>query len=470
MLDPDSGAASRRELGYIRRVMRSHLLRGAGARALHAAAAAAAIAAAAAPASANGRYPAAGLIAVDPADPEHLLVRATYGVLSTRDHGQEWRWICEGAVGFGGYEDPMMGILADGTHIAGLFAGLSASRNGGCDWTLEGGELADRYVVDLSVERGDAARAVLIISNGLGPGEFLTQLWETGDNAASWTQAGADLPVDFLALTVDAAPSDPARVYVSGRYGPPDYTGAVARSSDRGQTWERFDIPGSDDTHLPFLSAIDPADPDVLYVRLDGASDMPGETSDALLVSKDGGQTWTTVFEGAGDLLGFALSPDGSTVVVGGPDDGLWSAPAATLAFTRIAEVGVRCMTWSERGLYACADEFRDGFVVGLSGDGGQSFEPLLHLDGVCGPLECAPQSRVAAICEDQWGATQLTLGAKDCAAPAPPAPPPGDDEGCACRAVAGSGGLWSPPMGALAVAAALLAARARNKKRVSDG
>ena len=248
----------------------------------------------AAPAAANGRYPAAGLIAVDPSDPAHFLVRATYGVLTTRDRGAEWRWICEGAVGFGGYEDPMIAFLSDGTLIAGVFKGLSASTSGGCDWEFAGGDLTSRYVTDLSAERGDPSRAVLVISNGVGSGQFLTQLWETADNAGSWTQAGADLPDALLALTVDVAPSDPSLVYVSGRYGGPEYAGVIERSPDRGQTWERLDIPGTDSQHLAFIGAIDPADPDLLYVRIDG------DPSDALLVSTTGGETWTTAFEGRG--------------------------------------------------------------------------------------------------------------------------------------------------------------------------
>ena len=69
-------------------------------------------------------------------------------------------------------------------------------------------------------------------------------------------------------------------------------------------------IPGSDDTHLPYIGAVDPQNPDVLYVRLDGSP------TDQLLVSRDGGATWTKVFEtkipepgDTADLLGFALSP-----------------------------------------------------------------------------------------------------------------------------------------------------------------
>src|SRR6185436_19824708 len=115
-----------------------------------------------------------------------------------------------------------------------------------------------------------------------------------------------------LALTVDTAPSDPSRVYVSGRFGEPTYAGAIERSSDRGRTWERLEVPGSDDTHLAYIGAVDPHNPDVIYVRLDG------DPIDSLLVSSNAGQTFTPVFQSKGELLGFALSPDGATVLVGG--------------------------------------------------------------------------------------------------------------------------------------------------------
>ncbi|WP_437580555.1 WD40/YVTN/BNR-like repeat-containing protein [Sorangium sp. So ce887] len=429
------------------------------------------IAALAAPASANGRFPAAGLIASHPSDPSRLMVRATYGLLSTHDGGEAWRWICEPVVGFGGNEDPMVAFLADGTILAGVFDGLSASKNGGCDWSFAQGELLDRYVIDLSADREDPSRAVLVVSAGLGAGRFLTQLWETDDNADRWTKAGADLPEDFLAHTVDAAPSNRDRVYVSGRFGSPEYTGALQRTDDRGATWERLDIPGSDDMRLPYIGAIDPADPDTIYVRLDG------DPTDALIVSHDGGESFTTVFESQGDLLGFALSPDGASVIVGGPQDGILRAPTSSLEFEKISDVGARCLTWTAAALFACGDEFADGFTVGRSVDEGKSFEALLHRDGLCGPLECAEESGAASTCTDLWGATALTIGSRQCGGDAGTgsggsAPPPAEEPaGCGCKIGApgaASVGAAAPPGGrgvswlALSAAGALALARRR--------
>jgi hypothetical protein len=52
----------------------------------------------------NGRYPAASQIVVDPNDPKHLVVSATFGFLDSRDEGRSFNWLCESAVGVAGEE------------------------------------------------------------------------------------------------------------------------------------------------------------------------------------------------------------------------------------------------------------------------------------------------------------------------------------------------------------------------------
>ncbi|WP_437994935.1 hypothetical protein WMF26_26340 [Sorangium sp. So ce185] len=361
---------------------------------------------AAAPALANGRYPTAGQILVDPADPEHIVVRATYGVLTTRDGGERWSWICEAAVGYSGFEDPMMVVTADGSMLAGLFDGLSATHDGGCDWQLAEGALARRNIVDLSIDRADPASVLLLGSSVMASDAILTQVWASKDDGRTWTQAGEDFPSTFLGVTLDSAPSDPRRIYVSGRRNGPTFQGIVRRSDDRGATWEELDVPGSDDRNLPYLGAVDPEDPDVVYVRRDG------DGADALLVSRDGGATWREVFQ-AVSLLGLALSPDGTRIAAGSDMDGLWVAPTDTLEFTQVGQLGVRCLTWTARGLYACADELVDGFSAGVSTDGGATFSPLMTLDRLCGPpAACGAEGSTGRTCPDLWPATASFVGA----------------------------------------------------------
>ena len=365
----------------------------------------------ASPARANGRFPASSQLALSPKDPSVLLVRATYGLLLSHDAGKTWSWICEPAVGYGNVEDPAMAFTSDGTLVAGLFEGLSIGSPDGCAWSFAPGGLSNKYVIDIALDKVTPSQGVLIISNSVGQDDagaplFLTQLWQTADSGKTWAQAGVDLPPQFLGLTSDTAPSNAQRVYVSGRYGPPDYPGAIERSDDRGATWQELAIPGADSTHLPYIGGVDPTNPDIVYLRLDA------DPSDTLLVSKDGGMTWTTVFTAKRKLYGFAISPDGSSVAIGGDTDGVLVAPASTLQFTQASGVGAKCLTWVASGLYACADEFKDKFTAGVSTDEGKTFTPLMHLADIC-PLVCAAtDSGVDQLCPNVWATTASTISA----------------------------------------------------------
>ncbi len=356
---------------------------------------------------ANGRYPIAGQIVEDPDDSQHLIVRATYGVMITNDRGKTWGWVCEPSIGFLMQEDPMMGVAHGGNILAAIFEGLSVSSDNGCDWSFYS-PLKNKYVVDLAIDKVDPSNGVLIVSNNAGANKFVTQMWQTSDGASTWSQAGVNLPDTFIGITLDSAPSDPETVYVSGRLGPPKFQGVLEKTTDRGASWQAVDIPKSNNVNLPYIGAIAPDDPGRVYVRLNG------DSSDTLVVTKDGGTNWKEVFHAKGMLLGFALSPDGTELAIGGDKDGIYLANTTDLAFKKVSPVHARCLTWTEQGLYACGDEFVDGFEVGLSKDQGKTFTDLFHLQTLCNVLSCPEGSETATKCPDLIGATELAIMA-DC-------------------------------------------------------
>ncbi len=311
---------------------------------------------------------------------------------------------------------------------------------------------------------------MLIISNGVGQDDagaelFLTQVWQTADSGHTWAQSGVNLPPQFLGLTVDTAPSNPQRLYVSGQGGAPDYPGVIQRSDDRGATWQELPIPGADSTHLPYIGAVDPSDPDIVYVRLDS------DPSDTLLVSRDGGMTWSTVYKAMGKLYSFAVSPDGSTVATGGDMDGVVTAPSSTLAFTQASTVGALCLTWAASGLYACADEFVDKFTAGVSVDQGKTFTPIMHLDDLCGPLTCGADTPVTQQCPALWDPLAASIYAT-CGGPDAGAGTGGSSTGggtgatksCSCAVPGGAAG--GTAAGVLALAGILTAVTRRRRRR----
>ncbi|WP_437756671.1 WD40/YVTN/BNR-like repeat-containing protein [Sorangium sp. So ce1389] len=365
---------------------------------------AAALASLPSPAAANGVFPSADQLVFDPADPARAVARMTYGLLTTQDGGASWRWICEGAVGYDdtGGQAPPIAAAAGGRVLAALGDGLVVGAEGGCAWT-GAEELAGKAVVDLSVRQGDPSHAVAVAAGDRHV------LWASRDGGASWARAGTPLPAGFQARTVDVAPSDPRRVYVSGlESAAGSVKGSLARSIDGGETWETATVPGSTTSREPYIAGVDPLDADVLYVRIASA---PGR----LFVSTDGGASFESAFETQGFVRAFAISPDGATVAVGSDIDGVFRAPSSTLAFERVSGIAPRCFAWTEAGLYACASEFLDGFTIGLSRDGGATFAPLLQQACIGGPLECAASTAVGALCPSDWPRIALMTGHKDC-------------------------------------------------------
>jgi photosystem II stability/assembly factor-like uncharacterized protein len=356
-------------------------------------------------ARANGRFPQAGQLVPDPSDARHLVARTTYGVVQSVDDGASWSWICEKAIGYGDNFDPFLAVTGDATLVA-LFGGVAATHDRGCGFALTSAPFVDQFVTDLSSE-ATPGHAIALVSTGSADGTFDTYVAATTDAGKAWAALGAKLPGDLLATTLDSAPSRDARLYVSGVYGTPKHA-VLEVSDDRGATWERREL-GESDT--PYLAAIDPANPDVVYLRLDGA------TADRALVSRDAGKTWATMFTSQGDLLGFARSPDGKTLALGGPSDGVLTADAATLGtlgFTKVADQRLRCLAWSASGLYACADEFAKvapAFSVGRSIDAGKTWQPLYRMSALT-PLGCAASTTTGATCPSFWPAVAATIGA----------------------------------------------------------
>lgn len=413
---------------------------------------------------ANGRFPLADQLVVDPQDPTHLVLRSTYGVLSSSDAGGSWGWVCEAAVGYGGTQDPAMGVLADGTVLAGIFEGLSVTHDRGCSWAFAKAPLEGEYVIDVSVHRNEPSRAVAITSTGIGTG-FHVILAETSDNGATWTQAGTAINTDMISLTVDVAPSKPERVYVSGVAGKA-YAPAVERTDDRGMTWTRMTFDAKYATETPYIAGVDPNNPDRIYVRLSGTD------ADQLLFSQDGGQTFTEIFSSTADLLGFALSPDGKRVAIGTIADGIQLANTADHAFKKVSAVESRCLTWTNAGIYTCANEFANGFTLGLSTDEGKTFTGLYKLNEMC-PLECPAGSSSTAACVSVWPALAATLGvdqskcggassSSSSSSSSGTVPPDEPVEGCACDMKNSSGQTF---VGVLAIGS-LLGALGRKRRR----
>jgi hypothetical protein len=220
----------------------------------------------------------------------------------------------------------------------------------------------------------------------------------------------------------------------------------LLRSRDGGETWERRPIAGTSLNQRAFIAAVHPTDPDVLYVRVRGES--MGTIESFLLYSEDAGDSWTEIFRGAADLLGFSLSADGGELLLGVGDSydrtgtrtidpdalGIYRAAAPEFQFTHWVTQQVSCLTRADAGLFVCGSHRSEGFEVGLLQGTEASATSVLDFGGVRGPLDCGPTAR---ICKAEWASNCALLGS--CTAPIEPkdestagdVSPASESEGC---------------------------------------
>jgi hypothetical protein len=294
------------------------------------------------------------------------------------------------------------------------------------------------------------------------------------------------MPLDptALAQSVEVAASDPARLYVSATRGyGTSRTAAFFAWHDATAKWTETSLPFDATTEdALYIAAVDPKVADRVYLRSDGTcrslggrcqgtmcAGADGTCKGRLIVSDDGGKTFNVVYSG-GPLFGFALSPDGQEVYVGGPADGLQIATRDKLSFAQRSTVEVQCLRRTDTTLYACSSE-KSGFVIGASADDGATFAPLLHLCGVRGQLSCPAGTSTATACTQLWPNVQATL-----MDPCPDAGPSSDGGGsggssggggskCGCGAGEPAAGHFVALLALVAGAGAITRRAARGKR-----
>jgi hypothetical protein len=381
---------------------------------------------------ANGRYPAADHLVINPSDPRHMLLRTSYGFVQTVDGGDTWHWFCEGAMNPPSDDDPALELLGDGTIIVQVLRppyGIATSRDRGCTWESTPALFADRIVRDMTQNPTDPAGALVLASRYENDGGRDTQVAfvaETKDNARTWTKLGTNLPNPDLAVhSLEVARSDPNRIYVSGVH---QRTGAfmLMRTENRGTSWAATAIPAPawDAGHLDsvaYIGAVDPTNADRVYVRVLRDYYEPDRSPGALLVSSDKGRTWRELAQSSGPMLGLALSPDGTKLAYG-TSSGLFDDKNAILPggavyvgpplgpFAKVNTQQNRCLKWTAASLYACGTEgilgAYDPFTVGSSSDDGATFKPKYTRATTC-HLACAAGTQVANVCPSEWPAAR---------------------------------------------------------------
>jgi hypothetical protein len=332
------------------------------------------------------------------------------------------RLLCNEALRINTSELPNVALLGDGGLLVATSSGLRLSRDRGCTWA-DVGQMETTNTPALAADPSDPNRVYVANYDSDIPG-----LRETLDAGVSWSLMYETAEADYVHSILVSAP-DPRRIYATlTAYdsGPP--THSLLRTLDRGATWERLLLPLNEKDYRAIAAAVGPDDPDTLILYT--VANSPGVDTSRLLVSRDGGDSFEVALERP-EIRGAGYGQDGRLWVAA--RDGLYGSNGELAAFARTSvasELGCvsgRAGTLLVCGHYAGLGTAESG--IGVSNDGGQSFERWLDFSRVAEPVECSPDSLTTSLCARPWldwetemlGAVPGNPGAYGPVGPAPP-------------------------------------------------
>ena len=360
-------------------------------------------------ATANGRFPTAQFFALgEGAARDRVAITATFGLIVSLDGGEQWRWICEDAIGFSGEFDPVTAITDSGALVVTRPAGAAIARGDWCDFASI--PLAQ---TDPSIDV-TARGARVAISQQLATGG--AQLLLSDDDGASFRLAWTSS--NYFVNTIDYSPINSLRLYATSqsRLGQP----WILRSENGGDAFDPTTTAPLAMTEATFIAAVDSVDDRRVLLRAfatDGTS--------VLSRSDDGGATTRPLAASAGPMVGAAATEGFDTIWAASAEDGarLRRSDDGGRSFRALATtIRARSLRYRRGVLFATAAEQQAGYSFGCSQDGGESFRRLLAVDDLRGPELCREGSTVRTRCAAQWPAVRAQL----LAIARPPAPPRG--------------------------------------------
>ena len=224
-----------------------------------------------------------------PNDP-NIMFLGTEGseVFKTTDGGENWSHLAtiinQDSVQMA-FATRILGIGIEANNPDQMYAALEVggaahSPDGGKSWTIvNSGFAGDVDLMDLhGVTVGSADSSSVFISNRTG-------VWRSRNRGANWDNLNFEKFTDiFYSRGVESAPDDPNTLYACVGLNFGSQQGGVMRSTDQGDTWERFDK-GVHPVSTTFGVAINEHAPEQVYFCT-----RQGE----VFGTRDGGETWSS--------------------------------------------------------------------------------------------------------------------------------------------------------------------------------
>ena len=344
------------------------------------------------------------------ADGNQMALVTNRGLIFKNAQSGTWSMMCGAALGTGpvseteGWDEPEVAYLPDGRLLAATSRGLLATADSGCTW---------RTVAPFEGQATSALAQHPSEPNTLyvsASGREGSSIQKSRDGGATWAR-------ELLLANGEAvtrllfAPMHPARVYATlALAGPTGGIHALLRSADAGASWKRSAIPLLAGERFARLVAVSPRDPERLLVLVSAAARE--SQVDRVLVSRDGGETFSDLFASLG-LRDAGFGADGASAWIAG-DEALWQSDASLSEPTPVGTAQlVTCVGVHAGSLYACGHHSGfdpPGAGLGVSTNGGQTFQRYMAFTDVMKRVSCEPSSDAARMCQADWSDWQLEI------------------------------------------------------------
>jgi hypothetical protein len=273
---------------------------------------------------------------------------------------------------------------------------------------------------------------------------------------------------------VEIPRSDPQVIYLTTvASNSTGYDPILLRSANGGQSFTPVDLVAPLGSAIVRILAVDPADANVVYLRVIGSA------SETLAVTRDGGVSFATPLTiPNGALSAFARLASG-TVLVGAlvnlpgggggtmgagyrsVDGGNSFSPWTLSPQPHLVGLGER-VVGGQSTLYLSGKNYSDGWALATSTDEGATVRPLMTYDQVAGMKPCVQQLCLDTCNYEEmqgvWALSTCTPADGGVGDGGTPGPPP--SSGCHCAAGGG------PGAGALGLTGLLLAGAAMSRRR----
>jgi hypothetical protein len=337
----------------------------------------------------------------DPLDGQHQVIKLSRGFLLSADGGGSWNLMCAASVGqTATLLEPAPIVAGPDGWITGSTKGLWTAGWDGCGAKRSAGPLQDRFVTDLSAEQGvdPSSRRLFGTVAGTLPaadaGSVMldADVFVSEDGGKTWQPMVAPL-AGASPNRVRVATSDTTRVYVTAVFPEQDAVAYyLVRSIDGGATWSKLRL---GDTGADILD-IDRTNPDRVLIAVT-------TTTGAVQVqlSEDAGASLSLLTE-VPSIGGATFSDDGKSVWIASSQGELYRVDGTGPAKLAQGHAVFRCLSVQDGRLLACGENWLDDFVIGVSDDSGESFQPLVRLQDAQSPVSCSDPD-LATTCDFEW-------------------------------------------------------------------